>query len=177
VLSARGPAELADGRTGRAAATLAEALALWRGDRLAEVGSGHLRAEAARLDQTRLSVLETRIEADLACGRHADVHAELEALCRAHPLREGLWALWALWITALYRCSRQADALAANQELKGVLAEQLGIDPSPQLRQLEAAVLAQDPVLAPCGTAASERAGSGAAAGAARHRRACSIGR
>ena len=145
VLSARGRGELADGRPDRAAATLTQALALWRGDTLAEVGSEYLRVEAARLDQTRLSVLEDRISADLACGRHAGVHAELEALCRTHPLREGLWALW---ITALYRCSRQADALAAYQELKVVLAEELGIDPSPRLQQLEAAVLAQDPMLA-----------------------------
>ena len=145
VLSARGRVELAEGRPDRAATTLTEALALWRGDTLAEVGSEYLRVEAARLEQTRLAVLEDRIAADLACGRHADVHAELEALCRTHPLREGLWALW---ITALYRCSRQADALAAYQELKGVLAEELGIDPSPRLQLLEAAVLAQDPMLA-----------------------------
>src|SRR5664279_1339835 len=138
VLSARGRVELAEGRPDRAATTLTEALAV--------VGSEYLRVEAARLEQTRLAVLEDRIAADLACGRHADVHAELEALCRTHPLREGLWALW---ITALYRCSRQADALAAYHELKVVLAEELGIDPSPRLRQLEAAVLDQDPMLAP----------------------------
>ena len=126
VLSARGRGELADGRPDLAASTLTDALALWRGDTLAEVGSEYLRLEAVRLDQTRLSVLEDRIAADLACGRHAGVHAELEALCRTHPLREGLWALW---ITALYRCSRQAEALAAYQELKVVLAGELGHTP------------------------------------------------
>ena len=146
MLSARGRGQLADGRPDLAASTLTDALALWRGDTLAEVGSEYLRLEAARLDQTRLSVLEDRIAADLACGRHSAVHAELAALCRTHPLREGLWALW---ITALYRCSRQAEALAAYQELKVVLAGELGIDPSPRLQQLEVAVLAQDPMLAP----------------------------
>jgi DNA-binding SARP family transcriptional activator len=145
LLARRGLAELAEGRAVDAAATLAQALGLWRGDRLGEVASDELRTEADRLQETRLAALEGRIEADLACGRHAEMLGELEALCRRHPLREGLWALW---ITALYRSDRQADALAAYQDLRRVLAEELGIDPSPRLRALEAAVLAQDPVLA-----------------------------
>ena len=143
-LSARGRSELAAGRSHQAAATFAEALGLWRGDTLAEVVSDDLRAEATRLEQSRLTTLEARIEADLACGRHTEVLTELEALCHAHPLREGLWALW---ITALYRGQRQADALAAYQRLRLVLTEDLGIDPSPPLQRLEAAVLAQDPML------------------------------
>ncbi|HEX2805325.1 MAG TPA: BTAD domain-containing putative transcriptional regulator, partial [Kineosporiaceae bacterium] len=145
-LSAKGRGERADGRPEQASATLAEALALWRGDRLAEIGTEYLRAEADRLDEARLTVLETRIESDLACGRHGDVLAELAGLCRAHRYREGLWAKW---ITALYRCDRQADALSVYHDLRSTLAAELGIDPSPGLRRLEAAVLAQDPDLAP----------------------------
>ncbi|MBW3640300.1 MAG: AAA family ATPase [Actinobacteria bacterium] len=128
-----------------AAATLAEALELWRGDQLAEAVSEPLRAEATRLDQVRTAAIEARLEAGLACGGHRQGLPELQALCRAHPLRESLWAMQ---ITALYRCARQADALAAYQDLRRTLAEELGIDPSSRLRQLEAAVLAQDPALA-----------------------------
>ena len=154
-LSARGRAELADGRPVPAAATLAEAVALWRGERLAEVTSARLQAEADRLEDARLSAVEARIDADLACGRHGDVLGELGALCRGHPLREHLWAKW---ITALYRCDRQAEALAAYQTLRQTLATELGIDPSPALRRLEAAVLAQSPALAPPVTAVPDNA-------------------
>jgi DNA-binding SARP family transcriptional activator len=145
-LLARGRAELAAGRSQDAATTLAAALALWRGERLAEARSEHLQAEADRLDEARVAAFEARIDADLACGRHADVLGELATLCRRHRLREGLWAQW---ITALYRCDRQADALAAYQDLRRNLAEELGIDPSAALRRLETAVLTQDPVLDP----------------------------
>lgn len=145
LLAARGRAELAEGRPAVAAATLAEALDLWRADQLAEAVSEPLRAEATRLDQVRTAAVEARLEAELACGGHRQVLPELQALCRAHPLRESLWAMQ---ITALYRCDRQADALAAYQDLRRTLAEELGIDPSSRLRQLEAAVLAQDPALA-----------------------------
>src|SRR4051812_47222581 len=86
-LSTRGAAELAAGRPREASATLAEALALWRGERLAETGSEALRAESARLEQARLAAMEARIEADLACGRHAELVGELELLCHRHPLR------------------------------------------------------------------------------------------
>jgi predicted ATPase/DNA-binding SARP family transcriptional activator/class 3 adenylate cyclase len=143
-LSTRGAAELAAGRPREASATLAEALALWRGERLAETGSEALRAESARLEQARLAAMEARIEADLACGRHAELVGELELLCHRHPLRERLWAQW---ITCLYRCGRQADALGVYQRLRSTLAEELGIDPSQELRRLEAATLAQDPSL------------------------------
>jgi DNA-binding SARP family transcriptional activator len=145
-LSVRGRGELAAGRPEQAWATLTEALALWRGDRLAEVGTEYLLAEADRLDEARLTVLEARIDSDLACGRHGEVLGELAALCSAHRYREGLWAKW---ITALYRCGRQADALSAYHDLRSTLVAELGIDPSPGLRGLEAAVLAQDPDLLP----------------------------
>ena len=145
-LSAQGRRDLAQVRPGVASTRLAEALALWRGERLAEVGTAYLGAESDRLEEVRVSVLQDRIGADLACGRHADVLDELTTLCRSHPLREGLWAQW---ITALYRCDRQADALEVYQNLRRTLAEELGIDPSVALRRLEAAVLAQDSMLDP----------------------------
>ncbi|HEY5878587.1 MAG TPA: BTAD domain-containing putative transcriptional regulator [Nakamurella sp.] len=145
-LSTRGRKELADGRFVAASATLAQALALWRSERLAEAGTRYLQAESDRFVEVRLSVLEARIGADLACGRHADVLGELAALCAGNPLREGLWAQW---IMALYRCGRQAECLRAYQNLRSALGVELGIDPSPALRRLEAMVLAQDPVLQP----------------------------
>jgi DNA-binding SARP family transcriptional activator len=140
-LAARGRAELVAGRADMAAAVLAEALGLWRGERLAEVGTERLRAESARWEEARLGVVEARVEAELACGRHTELLGELELLCHRYPLRERMWAHR---ITALYRCGRQADALAVYQQLRATLAEELGIDPSPPLRRLEAAVLAQD---------------------------------
>jgi class 3 adenylate cyclase len=102
------------------------------------------RTEAARLDEARLAALEDRIEADLSCGRHRELTAELEALTREYPFRENLWAQR---IVALYRTGRQADALRAFQQLRQTLGEQLGIEPSEGLRQLETAVLRHDPQL------------------------------
>lgn len=144
-LAIAGRKELLAGRPFVAAARLADALALWHGDRLAEGSSDYLHVEADRLDQLRLGVLEDRIEADLACGRHRDVLDELAVLCPSHPLREGLWAHW---MTALYRCHRQGDALKTYQQLRRTLASELGLDPSPALQQLEAAVLGHEPSLA-----------------------------
>ena len=136
----------ADGRPADAAATLAEALALWRGPAypgLAELPFA--RAEAARLEEIRLGAIETRIEADLACGRDAEVIGELATLTAGHPLRERLWALR---MTALYRAGRQAEALRTYQDLRRHLGEELGIEPSEELRALEGAVLRQDARLA-----------------------------
>ena len=110
-LSARGREELTRGEPWEAAATLREALALWRGPALADVADERFAApEIARLEDLRLACLSERIDADLACGRHAEVAGELEALVRAHPLRERLRAQQML---ALYRSGRQADALDA----------------------------------------------------------------
>src|SRR3954454_13019498 len=145
-LAAGGSGQLAAGSARAAAATLRAALALWRGDRLAESSQTRLGGEAARLAEARLAVVEARVEADLACGRHAELVGELEELCRAHRLRERLWAQRML---ALYRCGRQADALAAGQQLRIILAEELGLDPGSELRRLEAAILNQDPALSP----------------------------
>ncbi len=95
--------------------------------------------------------IEARAEADLALGRHGELVDELEALCRQHPLRERLWELL---ILALYRAGRQAEALRAYTEIRDHLVDELGIDPGPALRELEARVLAQDPSLALAGTGA-----------------------
>jgi len=90
---------------------LREALALWRGPALVDVAEApFVRPEASRLEEARLAALEDRIEADLACGRHGELTAELEALTRENPFRERLWSQR---ILALYRSGRQADALRA----------------------------------------------------------------
>jgi DNA-binding SARP family transcriptional activator/class 3 adenylate cyclase/tetratricopeptide (TPR) repeat protein len=126
----------------RAAATLREALGLWRGPALADVADAPLaRAEAARLEEIRQAALEERVEADLACGRHQELTAELDALTRAHPLREHLWAQR---MVALYRSDRQAEALRAYRELRALLAEELGLEPSAALARLEGAILRHD---------------------------------
>jgi DNA-binding SARP family transcriptional activator len=140
-LVARARGELDAGDHAAAAATLRRALGLWRGDVLTGLTTGHrVQAAAARLGAMRLAALEDRIDADLALGRHAALVGELEELTTQHPFRERMWGQLVL---ALYRSGRQADALAAYRSLRATLAEQLGIDPSPQLRALEAAVLRQ----------------------------------
>ena len=119
-----------------------EALDLWRGPALADFRYERwAQAEVQRLEELRIAVLEERIEADLAAGRHAALAGELEALVAEHPLRERLRGQQ---ILALYRSGRQADALAAYREARRVLVEELGIEPSQQLRRLEQAILAQD---------------------------------
>jgi DNA-binding SARP family transcriptional activator len=136
----------------QAAVTLRQALGLWRGPALADVGDAPgARAEAARLEETRLAALEDRVEADLACGRHGHLVAELDALTRAHPLRERLWGQRMI---ALYRTGRQAEALRAYQELRAALGEELGLEPSGALRRLEGAILRHEPELdwPPAGT-------------------------
>lgn len=128
-----------------AAELLREALALFRGPPLADaplLGPGAI--EADRLMSARLDALEQRLEHDLALGRHAAVAAELESLAAEHAFRERLHAQLML---ALYRSGRQADALDAYRRARHVLVEDLGIDPSPELKRLEAAILAQDPSL------------------------------
>jgi DNA-binding SARP family transcriptional activator/class 3 adenylate cyclase len=123
------------------AGRLEEALGLWRGPALADVRDDErLSAEADRLDELRLKVLEERIDADLAAGRHREVVAELRALVAAHPLRERLYSLLML---ALYRSGRQAEALEAFREIRARLVDELGIEPSPLLRTLEASILRQ----------------------------------
>ncbi|MFL5909681.1 MAG: BTAD domain-containing putative transcriptional regulator [Gaiellaceae bacterium] len=123
------------------------ALALWRGPPLAEFAQQRFaQAEIAQLEELYLSCLESRLEADLAVGEHAALVGELEALVQRHPLRERLRGQHVL---ALYRCGRQADALAAYQDARTVLVDQLGIEPGKQLRELQQAILRQDPALEP----------------------------
>jgi predicted ATPase/DNA-binding SARP family transcriptional activator len=125
-----------------AAAKLREALGLWRGAPLVDLSFASFAQPAIRrLEELRLAALEKRIEADLELGRHADLVGELEALVEEHPLREHLRAQLML---ALYRCGRQADALAAYQNARRVLVEQLAVEPSVPLRQLEQAILRQE---------------------------------
>ena len=129
----------------RAAGLLRQALELWRGPALSDVADAPLaRAEAARLDEARLVALEERIDADLACGRHGAVLPELESLTRSHPLRERFWAQRML---ALYRSGRQADALRTYQDVRAILAEELGLEPGADLAGLEGAILRHDPEL------------------------------
>lgn len=120
----------------------AEALALWRGDPLADVESDVLaRQEVPRLAELRLRAVETRIEADLRLGRHAELVAELEQLTGTHPLRENLWAHLML---ALYESGRQAEALAAYQRAREQVVDALGIEPGDALRDLHQRILAGD---------------------------------
>ena len=128
-----------------ASSVLREALALWRGPALADfMYEPFAQTEIARLDELRVVALEERIEADLALGRHAELVPELEALVGSQPLRERPRGQLML---ALYRAGRQADALAAYRAVRDTLVEELGIEPGPDLRGLEAAILRQDEAL------------------------------
>ena len=136
---AAGRAELRAGRPAEAAMTLRTALLLFRGAPLAGIGDAPFAAPAlARLTESRLTAIEDRIAAELALGRHTDVLAELDELCAAHPLREPLAALR---LRALSGAGRQADALAGYAAIRRELADQLGVDPSPELQQVHLALL------------------------------------
>jgi DNA-binding response OmpR family regulator len=136
---------VAEGRPNEAVTGFRAALALWRGPALAEVASSTFAtSEAIRLEQSRLTALEDCLSAELACGRHREVTAELESLVHEHVLRERLWELHLL---ALYRSGRQPDALRAFQEMRSRLGEELGLDPSPGLLELEKAIVGHDPAL------------------------------
>ncbi|HVN61815.1 MAG TPA: BTAD domain-containing putative transcriptional regulator [Gaiellaceae bacterium] len=138
---------LARGDSAGASTALERALALWRGPVLAGVAfEGTAAGEAARLEELRIAAAEDRIDAGLALGRHAELVGELEALVAEHPLRERLRGQL---MVALYRSGRQADALDVFQRTRAELVDQLGIEPGPQLQELQRAVLAQDPALAP----------------------------
>lgn len=124
-----------------------EALALWRGPAYAEFADqAWARAEIDRLDELRLLAAERRAEALLALGRAAEAVPDLEARTGTHPWREDGWRLLAL---ALYRAGRQGDALVALRRARQVLADELGVDPGPALRQVEADILAHEPALSP----------------------------
>ena len=136
---------LAAGQPGRAAEMLNDALALWRGPALAEVAYEEFaQPEIRRLEELRLTALEARFDAELQLGRHAAVVGELSALTVSHPMRERLVEQLML---ALYRCGRQTEALDAYQRTRTRLAEELGLEPGPTLRTLQAQILDQAPAL------------------------------
>lgn len=138
-LASAGRAALRDGRAKEAIDQLTEALELWRGPALADLGEERFVATAAsRLEQLRLSTTEDRLDAALSLGGHADVVAELESLTAAHPMRERLCGLA---IRALVGVGRQADALAAYERTRSGLADELGMDPAPELQQVHLAAL------------------------------------
>ena len=144
-LAAEARASLDAGLAEQASEWFSAALALWRGPALGEfTAEPFAAAEGARLEELRMRALEGRLEADLLLGRHGDLVPELETLIARHPLREGLRRQHLL---ALYRSGRQAEALAAYQEFRRTLAEELGIEPSAALRELERRMLQQDPSL------------------------------
>lgn len=141
---------LARQRTGRGdvaagAGDLAEAVGLWRGAALVDiVDAGYLGPQATRLNEARLDAVEDLAEAELSVGQHARALVYLEEHVEAHPLRERGWALL---MVALYRLGRQAAALRAFQQLRAVLADELGLDPSPELVEIERRILNHDPTL------------------------------
>ena len=127
-LVAEGREALAAGHAEQAAATLRDALSLWRGPPLDELASlPFAPPEIKRLEEQRLAALEARVEADLAAGRHAELVGELQRLTSRHPWRERLQRDLML---ALYRCGRQAEALAVYRETRRLFADELGIEPS-----------------------------------------------
>ena len=149
------------GAAARGREVLAEAISLWRGDPFPGVGPHTgLAGEAVRLREEYLTALEARIAADLADGHHTELIGELEALVREHPFRERLWGHL---MVALYRGGRQADALAAYQRVRGLLVEELGLEPGGELRRIEEEILNHDDRLA---GPSEPRAAVGPAAGA-----------
>jgi DNA-binding SARP family transcriptional activator len=143
---AEGRELLRAGDAAAAAVALREALGQFRGEPLADLAfEPFAQAEVGRLAELRLGALEERLQADLDRGAHAEVVGELEALCAEHPLRERLRGQLML---ALYRCGRQADALAAYAGLRRRLDEELGLQPDAALQRLERAILQHDPALA-----------------------------
>jgi DNA-binding SARP family transcriptional activator len=132
----------ARGENLEASALLREALALWRGPALSNVVfESFARSEVAQLDEERLSAVLELVDCELALGQHEKVVAELETLVREHPLRERPRAQLML---ALYRCGRQADALAVYRDARNALVDELGLEPGPELQELEKAILTHD---------------------------------
>jgi DNA-binding SARP family transcriptional activator len=133
---------LVAGRPEEAAATLDRALALWRGPPLAELElDASADAALGRLGELRLSALEDSFEARLLIGLHTELAAELDEFVREHPLRERARAQL---MVSLYRSGRQSEALHAYRDVRLLLAEELGLDPGPELQRLEKAILVQD---------------------------------
>ena len=159
-LVADGRRRLAQGDPVGAATQIRAGLDLWRGEAFADIGSPMLRAEATRLADHRASALESLYDAELAAGRTSELIPELDQLIAENPFHERFWAQRML---ALYRSGRQADALASYQSLRTLTVEELGFEPTPELRRLESAILSQDPGLDRNGgapIAAADRAGA-----------------
>ena len=151
---AQGLSHLAQGDIAAAVMELRSALRLWRGSALQDVGDRPwAMPEVERLEELRRVATEQLLRARLASGEHEQVVPEARAAVDEHPLREERWATLML---ALYRSGRQAEALRSYQRLRVLLVDELGIDPSPPLAALEAAVLRQDPVLQPREQSGSE---------------------
>src|SRR3954447_19221971 len=145
-LISEGRQALSERAHARASARLRAALALWRGDALADFAYASFAQDAiARLDGLRIVALESAVEAELALGRHAELVPELKSLVKRHPLSEHLRGQLML---ALYRAGRQAEALGVYRAGRRVLVDQLGIEPSEELRELERRILEQDAQLA-----------------------------
>jgi len=155
-----------DGDPGAASALLGEALDLWRGPALSDLADhAQLRADIGRLEELRLGALEDHLKLQLELGQLREAVPVLERLVVEHPLRERLWGQLVL---ALYRSGRQADALAAYQRAREILRQELGVDPSPELRQLHEQVLRQDPALSRSAAAVpSGQPAAGTSSGAA----------
>jgi DNA-binding SARP family transcriptional activator len=143
-LADTGHAALAAKRYETAGRLLRSALDLWRGPALANVSEYLTDAEGPRIEEARISVVESVMEADLAVGRHAQVLPELIRLVGQHPLRERFRAQL---MTTLYRCGRQAEALALYEQSRRMLAEELGVEPGVLLREVYHAILVADPAL------------------------------
>ncbi len=154
-LLADGRRALAEGDAQLAAASLGDALRLWRGPAFADLSyEEFVQGEISRLEELRLNALEERIEADLALGRHDALIGELEALVAAEPFRERLRRQQML---ALYRAGRQAEALAAYRDARNAFVGGLGIEPGRELQELESAILRHDPSLDAPATPAEPR--------------------
>ncbi|MFJ2029040.1 AfsR/SARP family transcriptional regulator [Streptosporangium sp. NPDC087985] len=155
-LAREGRRALGGGDPVAAAALLGEALALWRGPALADAaGASFATAHAAGLDEARLAAIEDRAEAELASGRHGHLVAELSEPAARHPLRERLQGLL---LRALHAEGRQAEALATYEGIRSRLADELGADPGPELREIHLALLRTDPApRATAGTAGQPR--------------------
>jgi DNA-binding SARP family transcriptional activator len=152
-LTRRGKDELAAGEPDAAARTFGEAFELWRGSPLADVPlEDALGVEIARLEEVRQNALEDRLQAELERGRHVEAIPALEAAVAEHPLRERLRAQLML---ALYRAGRQAEALDLYRQTRSLLVDELGIEPGPELQQLERSILAHELTLAPPPAAAA----------------------
>ena len=144
-LVSEGRRQLGRRRPTEATRLLVQAQRLWRGAAYSDVcDEPFARAEARRLEELLLTAIETRIDAGLTMGLHDDLVGELETLTSAHPLRERLWSQRML---ALYRSGRQGEALRVCDELRSILLDELGIDPSHDVSWLEHAILEQDPAL------------------------------